>query len=55
MSPSLGHPDGEHAIAPLAAVEIELGATEEILTPRGETPIKRGGALAKAAFFEQFA
>ena len=41
-------------VQPLAAVEAELAVVEEFLTPRGQTPIKKGGARSKAAFFEQW-
>ena len=41
-------------VQPLAIVEDELGVVEDFLTPRRETPIKKGGAKSKAAFFEQW-
>ena len=59
-SPSLRTLSGLHAlIKPLKTVEQSLGVgvdcDSDYLTPRGETPITKGGAMAKAAFFEQFA
>ena len=41
------------AVRPLPSVEAAGGVSEAFLTPRGGTPIKRGGARSKAAFFEQ--
>jgi hypothetical protein len=39
----------------LEQLEEQGAVVVECLTPRASTPIKKGGAVAAAAFFEQFA
>ena len=44
---------GLSTVRALVELEAEHGVEHAAGTPRGQTPIKRGGALASIAFFEQ--
>ena len=46
-------PPSPEVVRALVELEAEHGVEHTAGTPRGQTPIKRGGALASIAFFEQ--
>ena len=51
--PTAMRPPSPEVVRALVELEAEHGVEHAAGTPRGQTPIKRGGALASIAFFEQ--